>query len=150
MFRATHKVRLDRLTWISVAIRGDYAVDYRGNRYRMRPDMETKQLIRKPLKTMPKGGKLAVAGVKLRKRRREYSDRRKAFLARPENRWCPVVASGVVLFVRRRQRTTDVHHKDGREGQLLLDESKWLAVCRDGHEWIHQHPNAARKMGWLI
>lgn len=87
---------------------------------------------------------------------REYSERRKSFLSRPENRWCPVWAIIVINEPYsegnppKRKRTTDVHHKAGREGKLLNDETYWLAVSREGHEFIHTFPNAARTMGWLI
>ncbi len=83
---------------------------------------------------------------------KEYSRERKWWLVLPENRFCVVAASGILhpLGIAQKVRTTDVHHKDGREGKLLLDKSKWLAVCRPGHTWIHDHSNEARKRGWLI
>jgi hypothetical protein len=41
----------------------------------------------------------------------------------------------------------DVHHKRGRVGADLLDESRWLACCRSHHDWIGLHPSAAYEMG---
>lgn len=68
----------------------------------------------------------------------EYLRRRRKFL--DENSVCPVTGD----------RTEEIHHKDGREGELLLDESKWMAVSPEGHRLIHARPNEARKRGWLI
>ena len=47
-------------------------------------------------------------------------------------------------------RSTEIHHKAGRTGWRLNDTSQWLAVCREAHEWIHDHPAEARKRGYLI
>ena len=41
---------------------------------------------------------------------------------------------------------TDIHHKEGREGELLLLQSKWLAVCRECHETIEMNPNMAKEL----
>lgn len=95
---------------------------------------------------------------KLQKERARYSKLRRAFMELPENHWCPVAASGVLecygeesgINTNRRQRTTDVHHRGGREGKLLNNVSKWMAVSRAGHLFINEHPNAARLHGWLI
>lgn len=45
--------------------------------------------------------------------------------------------------------SVDPHHKFGRIGSRFLDTSTWLAVCRDCHDAIHQHPQAARAKGLL-
>lgn len=96
------------------------------------------------------------ASTALAARRRQYSKQRKVFLNRPENQWCPVAAAGLTGHVwlssgrpRLEIQTTDVHHRKGRDGKLLLDERYWLAVSRAGHEFIHANPNEARKHGWL-
>lgn len=75
-----------------------------------------------------------------------YSSLRRVFLESPENRYCPVVAQ----IYDRSVRTTEVHHKAGRVGKLYLDTSKWLAVSRKGHNWIHDNPKLAYDKGWLI
>lgn len=33
---------------------------------------------------------------------------------------------------------------------LLLDKSKWLAVCRACHQWIETHPQEAVERGFSI
>lgn len=43
----------------------------------------------------------------------------------------------------------DVHHRAGRNGKRLRDQSEWLAVCRYCHCWIHNFPKSARLNGWL-
>lgn len=45
---------------------------------------------------------------------------------------------------------TDVHHKQGRIGMLLLDVTKWLAVCRACHDWIERHPAEAQERGFSL
>lgn len=45
--------------------------------------------------------------------------------------------------------STEIHHRLRRSGERLLDEKEWLAVSREGHRWIHQHPSEARKLGLL-
>jgi hypothetical protein len=78
-----------------------------------------------------------------------YKRLRAEFLALEENEWCPVADSGL-LHERVRQRATEVHHKRGRVGKFYLDVSTWLAVSREGHQWIERHRAAARDRGWHL
>jgi hypothetical protein len=43
--------------------------------------------------------------------------------------------------------STEIHHtycgKD--RAKYYLDESTWIAVSRDGHNWIHDNPKEARE-----
>jgi len=100
-----------------------------------------------------------------KKRMRQYSPARAREMAKYRKeakefiRWhreagilCPVA---LALMENKEPRPSDyqvedVHHKKGRVGKLLRDQRYWLAVSRWGHEFIHSHPNIARKMGWLI
>jgi len=70
----------------------------------------------------------------------------KVFKMKAENKYCPVMSKlkGTTVL------TTDVHHINGRENEMLLDQEFWLAVSREGHDWIHAHPEIAREEGWLI
>jgi 5-methylcytosine-specific restriction endonuclease McrA len=45
---------------------------------------------------------------------------------------------------------TEVHHRlpTGRGGSH--DLSNLLAVCSEGHRWIHAHPTVSYELGWLI
>jgi hypothetical protein len=38
----------------------------------------------------------------------------------------------------------------GRIGNLLTDETKFLAVCRACHDWIETHPKEAKELGYSI
>lgn len=98
---------------------------------------------------------------------REYSKKRKAFLeAHP---WCQVTLArfgcdermvitnggifkvcGDIVGTVHVPRSCDIHHKAGRTGWRLNDESQWLAVSREAHEWIHANPSEARRRGWLV
>lgn len=44
---------------------------------------------------------------------------------------------------------TEPHHVRGRQGLLLFDVRYWLATCSKAHRWIHDNPEAARKLGLL-
>lgn len=87
----------------------------------------------------------------------EYTRKARAFVAAAIARgWtCPVVACipelryGVKYGWPISNRLNEVHHTRGRAGALLLDERYWLAVSKQGHRWIHEHPAQARNMGWL-
>ena len=45
-------------------------------------------------------------------------------------------------------KAEEVHHKRGRIGDLLLDETHWLAVSRKGHVKIEMNPRWAKEMGF--
>jgi hypothetical protein len=93
---------------------------------------------------------------------REYSKRRKAFLeAHPYCQWWLAehgleesdIINGYVLLPEGWTpvpRSTDVHHKNKRFGSRLNDERFWMAVSREGHEWIERHKNLAREKGYLL
>jgi hypothetical protein len=96
---------------------------------------------------------------------REYSKKRKAFLlAHP---YCEVflIRKGLTekdsvlwggqyfhrptMTVYWAPRSVDIHHRAGRIGAKLLDESDWIAASREEHEWVHAHPKEARSLGLL-
>lgn len=68
----------------------------------------------------------------------QYNADVKVFLGKPENQICPVTG----------EKTTEVHHKRGRIGALLLDQRFWLAVSRKGHQRIENEPEWAKEMGF--
>lgn len=72
----------------------------------------------------------------------KYSAQRIVFLGKPENKICPITG----------WPTTEVHHKwCGKDrAKYYLDESTWMAVSRDGHNWIHDNPKEARELGYLF
>ena len=42
---------------------------------------------------------------------------------------------------------TDIHHKAGR-GENHNNINTWMAVCRSCHQWIEEHPNDAKVLGF--
>lgn len=46
-------------------------------------------------------------------------------------------------------KSTDVHHRKGR-GKYLLDVSTWMAVSREGHQWIHANPKESYEKGYML
>ena len=71
----------------------------------------------------------------------EYLKRVKIWKLNPVNLMCGHPHCG--------SKANDCHHKLGRAGKLILDERYWVPVCQTHHEWIHTHPEAARKVGLL-
>jgi len=75
-----------------------------------------------------------------------YRKQKPVFMAREENKICPVI-----LYLEKKDvPTVDIHHVNGRTGERLNDETYFLAVSRRGHTWIHEHPEESRALGWLI
>lgn len=72
----------------------------------------------------------------------KYAAQRIVFLGKKENRICPITG----------WPATEVHHKwCGKDrAKYYLDESTWLAVSRDGHNWIHDNPKESRELGYLF
>ena len=69
---------------------------------------------------------------------RIYIKKRREFLE--HNPWC----------LRCGGKATEVHHKAGRVGAALLDDTKWAAVCSDCHRYITGHPTEAVERGWSL
>ena len=73
-----------------------------------------------------------------------YAPLKKKFL---HGRWCGMHGRPCI--------PTDIHHTAGREGMAddgvtprLLDVTHWLAVCRQGHDWITEHSKEAIEQGY--
>jgi hypothetical protein len=61
----------------------------------------------------------------------------------------PTILGGVAVRMCHRQ-STDVHEPLSRgRGGSILDKRNTLAVCREHHDWIHDHPNKAHELGVL-
>jgi hypothetical protein len=100
------------------------------------------------------------------KQNKEYMKRRAEFLL--SHPWCQVwlddnkveewqvTCTGMVLdpqcvhFCSQVPRATEIHHKRGRTGERLNDETYWMAVSATGHNWIHKHPGEAYAKGWMV
>lgn len=86
----------------------------------------------------PKKTKIKQRSKKMQKDMILYGKLRKQFLK--DNPICPITG----------EKTTDVHHKKGRLGKLLLDTKFWLAVSRKGHKRIEENPEWAKEMGYSL
>lgn len=88
-----------------------------------------------------------------RKRRTElvaYGKARREFLAERQNcEACPKMTGMHPCVDSRPHPATDVHHKRGRQGKLLLDRRHWIPCCQHAHDWIHRNPALARALDLL-
>ena len=62
-----------------------------------------------------------------------------------EHTLCEVKVAGCMMHA------TDVHHTHSGSDRAVyyLIQSTWLSVCRNCHNWIHEHPTEARELGLL-
>jgi hypothetical protein len=95
------------------------------------------------IKPTAKSKPIAPRSQKRSKEERLYSANRVLFLQ--EHPMCQAHLPGICT-----KYSTDVHHKMGRIGELLLMIIHWLAVCRACHDWIENHPEEAREKGFSI
>jgi len=47
-------------------------------------------------------------------------------------------------------RCEEVHHKQGRVGNRMLDISKMAGICRNCHDFINRNPALAYDRGWML
>lgn len=102
-----------------------------------------------PLKrktALKQGGRLNPISKRRAGQLKGYRILRKCFLKMPKNRWCPVMLKIHGQYV----PATEIHHKKGREGDMLLDVEFWMAVSRQGHNFVHANQTRARSYGWLL
>jgi len=43
---------------------------------------------------------------------------------------------------------SDIHHKKGRVGDLYLNDTEFMSVCRECHRYIHDNPKLAKELGY--
>jgi hypothetical protein len=86
---------------------------------------------------------IPLVSSKRKKKDAEYSKLRERYLT--ENPLCMVKVNGCS------HGATDVHHTfaGANRDAFYLVQSTWKAVCRNCHNYIHEHPEDARVMGWL-
>ena len=68
----------------------------------------------------------------------EYKKARREYLE--ENPYCQ----------RCGKMATDIHHKKGRMGELLIDKTFFMSACRPCHIFIEEHPAISYEKGWSI
>lgn len=93
-------------------------------------------------KTKSKPMKKAIPKISKKKQieNLKYQVLRTEFLGKKENEICPIT----------NKKTTEIHHKKGRVGNLFLDVRYWLAVSREGHKRIEENPEWAKKEGYSL
>lgn len=79
---------------------------------------------------------------KRKKQGHEYTILRKQFLI--EHPMCEAKLSGCLIH------STEIHHKMGREGLLLIDKGKFLAICRPCHQFVSDNSALAIELGLSI
>lgn len=79
------------------------------------------------------------------KRNALYIEANRIFLMEEKNKFCIVMAQ----VYNKTALTTEIHHTNGRENERLLDRTYWLAVSRQGHQYIHSNPKIAYEQGWI-
>ena len=104
-------------------------------------ERQAKLAARKPLWKPRK--RIATASTARAKQLREYAKLRKGWLVGKRCEAC------LLLFNRPAKEATEVHHRAGRSGKLLLDKTLWLALDAECHRYIHDHPTEARQYGLL-
>ena len=105
---------------------------------------------------MPAGQGWPKTNFRSKKRSREdtiYAQRRVWFLGMPENSRCPVAEAGLIPDLNGQilphwRAATTIHHA-WKRGKYYLDESTWIGASFEGHVWIENHKEEARKRGWL-
>ena len=77
------------------------------------------------------------------KEERLYVAKRIIFIQ--EHPMCEAHISGICT-----EYATECHHKKGRIGEDLLDETHWLALCHMCHDYIENHREFAMEKGFSI
>ena len=98
----------------------------------------TKPLKQTPLKKSTKP--IKQVSVKQQKNTRTYTKVRSEWMQHKDE--CEAKLNHVCTGL-----ACEVHHMEGREGDLLLDTDKWLAVCHACHRWITDNSGKAIAMG---
>lgn len=98
-------------------------------------------VINKPTKKIAKS--IAPRSQKRAIQEKEYSVRRRVFLQ--NHSMCEAHIQGIC-----KGQSTEVHHKKGRVGDDLLDETHWLALCHSCHEYVENNRAFAMEQGFSI
>jgi hypothetical protein len=77
------------------------------------------------------------------KQEREYKQNRLKYFE--NNPFCEARATQNCGF-----KASEIHHRQGRNGDRLNDTAFFMAVCRSCHNYIHNNPAESYLKGWLI
>jgi hypothetical protein len=100
------------------------------------------QVVKKQKEKQAKDKKQSIKKVSYKRKLEDiiYKSERIKFLMLDCNKVCPIT----------KQPTTDVHHSKGRIGTLYLDKRYWIALSREGHKYVEEHPEWARENGFSL
>ena len=101
--------------------------------------------VAKPSNTKPTARQSPIPPHSQKRSKEERLYQAKRIIFPQEHPMCEAHLPGIC-----KEYSTDVHHKEGRVGELLLDETKWLSVCRPCHDWIETHPAEAQERGFSL
>lgn len=101
--------------------------------------------VAKPSNTKPTARKSTIPPRSQKRSKEERLYQAKRIIFFQEHPMCEAHLPGICT-----KYSTDIHHKAGRIGELLLDETKWLSVCRACHEFIETHPAEAQEKGFSL
>ena len=115
--------------------------NHEGNRYCKYCWSCHKSSTNKPKK--PNKSVIPRVSAKRKKKDAEYLKLRERYLT--DNSLCKVKVQGCS------SNATDVHHTyaGSNRDAFYLIQSTWIPVCRNCHNWIHEHPEEARIMNYL-
>mgnify|MGYP003503850759 FL=1 len=100
-----------------------------------RADMKSKNPPQK------KYSKIPLSTQKRAKELEIYSKMRLVFLRENPNCQTNGIIKGCTI------KATEVHHKKGKIGNLLITESNFLSICRSCHRWVTDNSKEAVEMG---
>ena len=83
---------------------------------------------------------------KVTPRRRRYLKIRSDWMRDEKNGFCKAC---FVLHKPGINPLADLHHKRGRDGELLFDRRYFMPVCRPCHIWIHDNKVEADNLGLI-
>ena len=94
----------------------------------------------KPVKQeKPVNKRIKPRSTKRVKQEREYAKLAKEYLA--SHLYCQAKLDGCMVVA------SEVHHRQGKIGNLLTDTTNFMAICRHCHNFITEHSKEAIEMG---
>lgn len=90
-----------------------------------------------------KAYKIPNVSDKMKERLKEYRIIRDDYMASHPN--CQAMIDIVCTH-----KSSDLHHRAGRQGKLLTDKTYFLSCCRACHSYIETHPEESKQWGFSV
>lgn len=80
-----------------------------------------------------------------------YEYVRNKYLSKPENKFCRIFCGKLAVEVHHVARRVGYADQFARDNDipLLIDVRYFMAVSREGHNWIHEDEVRAEKLGYI-